>query len=43
VVGLVGLEDDVLQIRVATWDYMSGELYPLAVLPSSWVAWGVGL
>jgi hypothetical protein len=43
VVGLVGLEDDVLQIRVATWDFMSGELYPLAVLPSSWVAWGVGL
>ena len=27
----------------STWDYRSGELYPLAVLPSSWVAWGVGL
>lgn len=43
VVGLVGLEDDVLQTRVAAWDYRNGELYPLAVLPSSWVAWGVGL
>ena len=43
VVGLLGLDDDVLQTRVATWDYLSGELYPLAVLPTSWVAWGVGL
>ena len=41
--GLVGLEDDVRQTRVATWDYRSGELHPLAVLPTSWVAWGVGL
>jgi hypothetical protein len=26
-----------------TWDYRAGELYPLAVLPSAWVACGVGL
>jgi hypothetical protein len=43
VVGLVGLDDGALQTRVATWDYQSGELYPLAVLPTAWVAWGVGL
>ena len=34
VVGLVGLEDDALQTRVATWDYLKGELHPLTVLPS---------
>ena len=43
VLGLVRAEDNAIQTRVVTWDYRNGELHPLAVLPSWWVAWGVGL
>ncbi len=43
VLGLVRSEDNALQTRVVTWDYRSGELHPLAVLPTWWVSWGVGL
>ena len=43
VLGLVRTEDNALQTRVVTWDYRSGELHPLAVLPTWWVSWGVGL
>jgi hypothetical protein len=43
VLGLVRSEDNVQQTRVVTWDYRSGELHPLAVLPTWWVSWGVGL
>ena len=43
VLGLVRTPTSSDRTRVVTWDYQSGELYPLAVLPSAWVAWGVGL
>ena len=43
VLGLVRAEDNAFQTRVVTWDYRSGELHPLAVLPTWFVAWGVGL
>ena len=43
VLGLVRDTDQRQRTNVVTWDYRTGELHPLGVLPTWWVTWGVGL
>jgi hypothetical protein len=43
VLGLVDRSDPRRRSYVVSWDYETGELSPLATLPTWYVAWGVGL
>ena len=43
VLALVDIETSIHRSYVATWDYRTGVLHPLAVVPTMDVAWGTGL
>jgi hypothetical protein len=42
VIGLVDIETSIHRTYVATWEYRTGLIHPLDVVPTMDVAWGSG-